>query len=65
MTESMAEQAGIDVWLCEFCDQRVRKDRPHFTAMDGQRCHDACVMAYRKRERAADLRESRRLEVKR
>lgn len=56
---SLAESAGLDVWRCEFCDRKVRKDRPHVTGLDGMRAHKTCVEAYRKRERAADRREAR------
>lgn len=58
---TLAETAGLDVWRCEFCDKKVRKDRPYFTAMDGMRAHNACVDRYRKRERAADRREAAEL----
>ena len=56
---SFAEIAGFDVWRCEFCDKKVRKDRPHIIGMDGMRVHKPCVEAYVERERAADRREYR------
>ena len=54
---SLAENAGIDVWRCEFCDRRVRKDRPYVTGLDGMHAHKKCVAGYLTRELAADLRE--------
>lgn len=58
---SMAEEAGIDVWRCEFCDKRVRKDRRYSMGLDGMRAHPKCVEAYLRRERVADRREAREM----
>lgn len=40
---SLAADAGIDVWRCEFCERKVRKDRPHVVGLDGMRAHLKCV----------------------
>ena len=42
---SLAEDAGIDVWRCEFCERKVRRDRPYVTGLDGMRAHKKCVAA--------------------
>lgn len=43
---SLAKDAGLDVWLCEFCDRRVKPDEPHIVGLDGMRAHKLCVEAY-------------------
>lgn len=44
--DSLAAQAGIDTFVCEFCDRRVKPDEPHIVGLDGMRAHKLCVEAY-------------------
>lgn len=56
---SMAEDAGIDVWRCEFCDRKVGASGDYIVGLDGMRAHRRCVSAFRRRQEAADRSEYR------
>ena len=41
--DTLAGQAGLDLWTCEFCEQPVRKTDDYIQGLDGMRAHRSCV----------------------
>lgn len=44
--DTLAGQAGINLWECEFCEQPVRKTDNYVQGLDGMRAHRTCVEKY-------------------
>ena len=53
-SETLAGAAGLDLWQCELCEQKVERAHDYIVGLDGMRVHSSCWYEWKVQDKAAE-----------